>query len=260
MAKCIACDKGYSRLADLKRLHYKEHPDHAPDDWPMCEYCGEKHDNLGKHWAWNKEHIPTLTEEQHQIITGVLMGDGWIANNKYSSSKNCSLQIESITKKYLEYLNDKFGNLMTGVKIRSTAEESAKKTNKSGLTNSAKKENYSDIYVTRTRCVPEINQYREWYDSGKKVWPKDIELTPTVLKHLYCCDGSKHISDTRRPCAQISACNEYGNEEKLKRMFSDSGFSPRIHSTCRDFGVDESEELWKYMGDPLPGFEYKWPQ
>jgi len=65
--------------------------------------------------------------------------------------------------------------------------------------------------------------------------------------------------------------NEIENTEKVGQMFENVGLpSPSNYNiserkdgseTCNaQFTVDQSKELWEYMGEPLPDFEYKWPR
>jgi len=147
-----------------------------------CPECGEKYKQLGQHWTGSCS-APQLTKQQYDIVVGLLMGDGNLRRN----GKNPHIKIVMISPNYLEYLDEMFGCLGTGIRLTQTAAESAKRNRDSGFSPNAKEENYSDLYQWRTRSLPELHDFN-WYKTGKKVWPEDIELTPTVLKHLYCGD------------------------------------------------------------------------
>jgi len=228
-----------------------------------CPECGDKYKRIGMHWNGSPSHRPKLTQKQIEITTGVLMGDGWINKN----GKNKRLMVEMISPNYLEYLDNVFGCLSTGVSLEQTAAESVKMNKKNGFRPNAKEENYSDIFIWRTRSHPKFNQFREWYESGKKVWPEDIELTPTVLKHWYVGDGC-YEKDGRRISIGIS--NEIENTEKISKYFTDLGLPEPSNYDIREnnysgygivyWTVEDSPKLWDYMGEPLPDFEYKWPE
>jgi len=115
--------------------------------------------------------------------------------------------------------------------------------------------------------------FYEWYESGSKVWPADIELTPTVLKHWYCGDGS--LRNGKSPT--IVTVNEFGSEEKIASMLSRRGLPvPNWRKRGQEYTYNGktsdrtalfaywpasvSDGFWEYIGDPLPGFEYKWPE
>jgi hypothetical protein len=234
-----------------------------------CNQCGNEYQQIGTHWVQSTScSHKEFTDYQREIITGLLMSDGCIGMN--NSSKNPQLQVEMISKNYLQYVADEFGILGNDVKIIMKAAESAESTRKSGFSPNAKKENYSDLYRWRSISHPKLHEFKHWYSSGEKVWPEHIKLTPTVLKHWYCGDGYWDKSGTRNRI-QIAMGNEVDETEKVSQMFENVGLpSPSNYtiserkdgskSCSAQFTVDQSKELWEYMGEPLPDFEYKWPQ
>lgn len=65
--------------------------------------------------------------------------------------------------------------------------------------------------------------------------------------------------------------NEFEHTDKIDVIFGNVGLpSPNNYvmyerkdgsiDCTAHFTVDQSEELWDYMGEPVPGFEYKWPE
>jgi len=60
--------------------------------------------------------------------------------------------------------------------------------------------------------------------------------------------------------------NEVNNTDKVNQLFENAGLlSPSNYDISEnnciaEFTVDQSKELWQYMGEPLPDFEYKWPE
>lgn len=229
----------------------------------VCKQCGEKFERIGTHWSTGSCHYPSFTDHQKEVITGVLMGDGSISR----SSKNPSLSVGMISENYLKHLDYEFGVFGCGVELMHTAEEGAKKNRESGFRENAKACNYSDVYLFRTRNHPELDEFAQWYSSGEKVWPEDIELTPTVLKHWYCGDG--HWDNRRsQNHIEISMDNEVENTDKVEKMFTNVGLPKPTWSICDSeygkrciarFTIDQSHNLWEYMGKPLPDFKYKWP-
>jgi len=227
-----------------------------------CPECGDEYKGLGTHWRYNESHRPTLTETQKEIAVGLLMGDGTINRGR--------IECQMITEPYLTYLDEQFGCLGTGVRFYQTAAENARQNRKSGFSPDATAENYSDVYRWWSRCHPYFEDLRGWYSSGEKVWPEDITLTPTVLKHWYCGDGSWQNNAASNHIT-IGMANEIENTEKVDRYFERAGIpSPSNYSIyerkngskrCEArWTVDGSKKLWEYMGKPLPGFKYKWPE
>lgn len=234
-----------------------------------CKECGDSFSRIGSHWYYNPDHRPPLTDEQKEIISGVLMGDGWIHTQDYTPS----LQIKSVTPEYLSWLDSKFGTLGTSVRLSITAKENAQKSRDSDFSPNANREDYSDVYKWNTRCHPELEEFESWYDSGEKVWPKDLELTPMVLKNLYVCDGTFDNNGTSFRIL-ISCSNEKNNKEKVDSIFSNAGFEignwkvgdsyvdkyPNKKNVKIEFTANTTSEMFEYMGKPIPGFEYKWPE
>lgn len=230
----------------------------------ICPECDNEYTNLGMHWSHNPSHRISFTDNQKEIIKGLLMGDGHLNRG----GKNPYINVNTIAKDYLEYLDGIFGVFSTGVRLFRTAEENAEVVEDYDLIEGDTVDGYNDIYWLKTRSHPELKEYTSWYTDEGKLFPDDVELTPTSLKHWYCGDGN---IDTypNKPLFQISSSNESENDEKLLNIFNNSGLpEPNLVKQTRDgvtttsirFTSDESQKLWEYMGEPLPDFEYKWPE
>jgi len=233
-----------------------------------CQQCGKEFEGIGVHWETNSkcEH-KSLTEHQREIVVGLLMGDGSLN----TQNKNPRLQVQMTSPNYLEYVANKFGVLGGDILICRTAEENARHKRESGFRPNADPKDYSDVYQWSSMCHPELKEFENWYSSGKKVWPPDIELTPTVLKHWYIGDGSWN-NTKRNNNIRIGMSNEVENTDKVDRMFENSGLpSPSSYRIWEEdkgngpscealFTIEQSIELWNYMGKPLPDFHYKWPE
>jgi len=233
----------------------------------ICQQCGNGYQRIGGHWSHPNSSCshPNFTDHQKEIITGLLMGDGTIG----TANKNPHIRAKMISPNYLEYIADEFGVLGSEVSLYMTAAESAKHNSDNGCSPNAKAENYSDVYGWCSMSHPELQEFADWYSSGKKVWPADIQLTSTVLKHWYCGDGSWNNGGSHNRIT-IAMANEVNNTEKVDQMFRNVGLpAPSNYAiseredgskTCiAQFTVEQSQELWEYMGEPLPDFEYKWP-
>jgi hypothetical protein len=230
-----------------------------------CPECGNEYKSLGIQWSKGSCSAPELTEQQKEIVVGLLMGDGSLGR----SNKNPRIRVKMISPNYLEYLDETFGCLGTDVTLKQTAAESAKQNRDSGFRPNAKEENYSDVYQWRTRSLPELHDFN-WYKTGKKVWPEWVPMTRTVLKHWYCGDGCFDNS-SRQHSIVIGMSNEVENTDKVDKYFKRMGLpTPSNYSISKrkdgsknciaKFTQPASKKLWEYMGEPLPDFEYKWPE
>ena len=183
----------------------------------------------------------SVSDYQHELLTGILMSDGYCGK----SAATPYIEVSMVNREFVEWFDEQLGELSTGVRV--------KETDKSRQT----------IYRVSTRCVSELERYYDWYSSGEKIWPEQIELTPDVLKMLFVGDGTvghRKGQRNRKPHIKICLMNEMENKKKIEEMFERVGFSVGWNGPSVTFSIDESERLWNYMGSPPPGFDYKWPE
>lgn len=258
MNVCPECNDEYSSLTTHLNDSF---PEHLPNDWPTCHDCGKWYKKLGTHWSQSTCSYPEVSKRCLDILTGVVMGDGWVDRDK----NHCRVCVSVTRKEYLDFLDKELGVLSCGVSLSKTSKESA---NLSGGSES----HHKDIYRLTSICHPQFDKFGKWYSSGKKVWPKNIKLTPETLKNWYCCDGH-YKNSSNDNYITISMSSEKKNRKKVKKYFSQSNIpepkfnigkntinGKEIDKCIARWTVDESKELWEYMGEPLPGFEYKWPE
>ena len=231
-----------------------------------CHKCGEEYTRVATHWTRSSCPRPAVSDSQHEAIKGLVLGDGCVALQE--ESRHPYLIVACIEEDYLNYLSKNLFPLFShDVTLSKTAEENAQIHRETGFRPNADAETYSDVYRWRTMAHPELHQYRDWYSSGSKVFPKDIKLTPTTLKHWYCGDG--HF-DAKSNYASITMSNERENYNKITKIFKWAGFEDftwfrteqsgeQKDKACIKFNREGTRWLFRYIGDPLPGFEHKWP-
>jgi len=127
-----------------------------------------------------------------------------------------------------------------------------------GITKRERSKN-RDAYAISTIPHPQLERLASWYSSGEKKFPSDMELTPKIVKHWYCCDGGLNWPGNSDSGA--SACFYSVNEDgaDLVNLFEDAGFTVNNHADHRIyFPREETQRLLGWMGRPPDGFEYKW--
>lgn len=222
----------------------------------LCPTCDNEFVRIAQHWNHGDNCNPTpMSEYQMELLTGILMGDGSMVDE----DKNSRLQVSMITKPFLEWLDRELGIYSTGVRQKITAAESAEQNRNSGFSPNAKAENYHDVYKLTTRTLSQLNELAGWYKTGNKVFPSALTLTPTILKMWYVCDGTLEQREDCKNIIKIGCKHEIEHEQYFKRLFEDIGFDCRFHySQYIAFSNADTKDLLKYMGNPPPGFEYKW--
>lgn len=233
-------------------------------DCPFPE-CDGVFEHLGTHWRYNSEHRPEITDRQHEILTGLLMGDGCVEVNeeKWNPQFCCNMT----TRPFLEWLKGELAPLSKDVKFKASAEMLAAESKKRGCV--VNEDKYRDQYRLRTFVHPGFEEYRNWSSEGEKKYPEDLKLTPLILKVWFCGDGTSYDNKTKPPSIELSCANEYNRAEFVKSLFGFLDVDPTIRKNIKnDGGLDmklyfdskDSEILYDYMEDPLPGFKYKWPE
>lgn len=229
-----------------------------------CPECGNEYQRLGSHWHKGNCPRPKFNQNQMNLLTGLMLGDGWLRGR---NAENSFLVANSTNKPFLDWLKNKLGVLTTNVSLQNTSEEqyqNALQNQKDGVKGfeTVNKENYNDLYVLRTRSHPQLNSFRKWYKDGRITFPENIELNPTSAKIWYVSDGWLAVKPYDRYRVMIKATNQSDRPDFLKSLFEGVGFENvgfSRHSI--QLGVESSKEFFRWIGtEPIPSFEYKWPQ
>jgi transcriptional regulator with XRE-family HTH domain len=189
---------------------------------------------------------PPISHAQSELLTGALMGDASVSETE----GNPKFVLHNTNRKYLNWFYDQTSNILNEPHLVRTAKEQAERMNGSV-------ENYNDYYAI-CGSHPDFNVFREWYSSGQKRFPSDLELTRHILKMWYVCDGTLSSADNGRPHVEIAVSNEMDREDYLISLFDNLEFTPSLSYWTLYFGVDDSEKFLDWLSDPIPGFEYKW--
>lgn len=226
----------------------------------VCPTCSTEYKRIGSHWAQANCPYPQPTDEQMQILKGILLGDGSIPRTE----GNPRFVVGMANSEYLEFIDSKFPVLGTGVNLMRDASQSAEYSREYDIVPGASSDDYEDIYRWEFRRTPHIKNLDDWYETGKKIFPEDLDMTPIILKHWFVCDGwtSKRWEN---PTVGIAAANEIKSVDKLVSYFdqSDCPSPSHVHEGAGKmelrWGAAETKEFFEYIGSPVPGFEYKWP-
>lgn len=221
-----------------------------------CPSCQQEFSRLGLHWGRSDCPYPFPSPVEDMIFTGLLMGDASLATH---DSPNPYLRWNNTNFQFMNHVHNKLSPLTTGVTVHRTAEESASynqlRTDRDWPVNP---DLYNTIYLTRTRRIPYFNKYKQWYTKTGKRFPTDLKLTPTIAKYWYVCDGTVNWMRKYSSKIQFTSRNEQDREQYIVDLFSKVGFRPKRNRHMYYFSTEESVDVLRWMGDPLPGFEYKW--
>lgn len=218
-----------------------------------CPACGVTYSQVGQHWRLSSCPYPDLSDHQLDVAVGLLLGDGCL-NNRTGRPR---LRTNMITESYLHFLDDIFGVYGTGVHLVNTASEQAAQV--AQYNGNGDPEDYHNVYRWATRKTTRLEPLTQWYTDKGKRFPADLELNPTRLKHWFVGDGC-YVNNGNKNYVLISTKNEQDRRGVVETIIETSGFEV---GWWEDSGfcisTDDTERFFNYIGDPLPGFEHKWP-
>lgn len=194
----------------------------------------------------SKTNHCNLTKEAKQWIDGELLGDGCL----YPSSNYCvGFCSSSKYKEYAQYVSDtlnSFGIKQCGKIIEQYYKEM---------------DCYDYKYTSLT--YPELMPIRKrWYPNGKKIIPKDLKLTPLVLRQELIGDGCLHIQTVARPYITLSTCGfPIKDVDWLVKELNKSGFKATRRPSDNTIHISSysTKEFLNYIGKcPVQCYDYKW--
>lgn len=217
-----------------------------------CPTCGGYFKSVSCHWSRSQKcDYPPLSDKQIEIIEGCILGDGGLSRQE---SRTCYLLVGNQKIDFLKWIYDQLGWLSSSISLHSKegSEFISPATGKEYTSN-------NDLYQLRTIAHPQLSKWEEWYDSDKR--GKEIKLpflfTPTTIKLWYAGDGSRNLHGGGD---YIKIFMSLSNEvlERIADVFRDWGFPCKTGSNRIRFQKKSSKKLLDWMGDPIPGYEYKW--
>lgn len=154
--------------------------------WEYRDICSTPHGNVAQRQEAPvletvqcefKSHrcyqIKMLTDRQHEILTGLMLGDGHLHKTKKIAEHNASLVVErsSIDKDFLFDNYSDFKELCLSSPLSYSRVQVVN--------------NVEGVYhYTRffTRSLPVISRYYDvWYPGGEKIVPTSLKLTPLTI-------------------------------------------------------------------------------
>jgi len=222
-----------------------------------CPSCGETFQQIGLHWAQSSQcSYPELTERQREYAKGLLMGDAWI--DRGIDGRNATLRVSNTNTQFLEWLNDIFGPLSCGVRLKETGEKAARNAEHTGFDTSDGDWEFQDVYNLVLRANPKFSEMRSrWYTDDGIQYPRDLQLTQPAALMWYCSDGWVQWTREKYAYASIGTHNEAENADFLVSLFEDHSVQPTFSGKVLRFG-SQTRAFLEWLDGPVPGFEYKW--
>lgn len=183
-----------------------------------------------------------LTKEMIQWIEGELLGDG---NLTSTSSLSATFRY---TSKYWEYINYVANTL-----------------HKYGIGNGKIRKEKRDVFHYYSKRYIELKPlYDKWYPNRKKIVPKDLELTPLILRQWYIGDGClvKPSKGHGKPYVLLCTDGFWVNDvEWLIEKLCKLGFKSTRRSSDNRIYISTylTPDFLDYIGKcPVKCYRYKW--
>lgn len=194
-----------------------------------------------------QNHID-INSELYELITGEMLGDGCLK----SIGKSAYFSYGTSNEVYRDFLMNRLNDL--GLELGGTWD----------YPNSISDAYHLYGFYTKS-YVELLDVYKQWYtDKPKKKILADVKLTPNIVKHWYVGDGTldhDQVKDKYR--IYIFTCIFSPEENQiLADKLSLLGMPTRVGHVrqypCLRVSSMATMEFLAYIGDPVPGYEYKW--
>ncbi|MFA5238294.1 MAG: hypothetical protein WC476_01125 [Phycisphaerae bacterium] len=200
-------------------------------------------ESKGRSYALHKSrgNFKEFSKEELAALDGHLLGDGCLArSNGFSSKFSSSL-------KYQEHCQ----YMMDGVGFE-------------GRFNYDKKQSLH--IITSLAYANLLPQRERWYPEGNKIVPKDIKLTPDLVRRWFIDDGCHSIRKRASNSLMFCTCNfTIEDVNFLSEMLKELGFkaNTRIETgyPVIRFSTKSISDFFDYIGPPpIECYSYKWPK
>lgn len=224
----------------------------------VCHGCGGEYKRIAQHWAMSDCSYPEITDEQWDILTGFMLGDGSLG----TVGKHPHISIKSTCFSMVSEVSLVLPNITNNILLSRTSMEVAKRdTDREFQSGIVDPEDRLDIYEINTKCHPDLIEFRTWYSSGEISFPRDLSVGKIALKYWFASDGALCF-DNRCDSSycQITSVNEANRPEAIVNVIEEHGFDVNHVEGHFQFRIPAAQtpEFLEYIGPPPSGLEYKW--
>lgn len=185
-----------------------------------------------------------FNQTQSAILDGLLMGDASIP----AGQNLLHFSQRSDRREYVEYIATQLGLPSDRVRDRVRKPD----------TRTGRQYACSELRTLSASCFAELRA--KWYPNGRKVVPRDLQLSREFVLHWFLCDGS--CSRTRNG-AQLMLCTDAFSIEDVefsRHLLEAEGIESRVCGGNR-LRVRQNSigRFYEYLGDcPVSCLAYKW--
>lgn len=185
-----------------------------------------------------------LSTKAIEWINGELLGDGNLESNCIYSAK---FQYSSKHPEYINYVSNTLNSF--GIK-------------QSGKIQKICHKEGNISYHYKSRSYPELlSLYNKWYPENKKTVPRDIILTPLMIRQWLIGDGCMKYSKCGSPYIELYTCGfSISDVKNLVKKLTDLGFKVMRWAYHNSIGIStySTKDFLNYIGTcPVKCYQYK---
>jgi len=222
-------------------------------DRERCPCCGNWYQRIGSHWSRSSCEYPPISNYKMELLKGMMLGDGSV---NFGSRHSCfGIGMTNVT--FLKWLQTELGWLSGTLSMQRTATEQAQSV-RDGFGCDTDESNCLDCYQFFTKSHPQFEKFGQWYDTDEIVFPENLSVSPTVLKIWYVSDGTFDWGTEHTTQVQFDSTNESERPDAIIGALEEHGFTVGQSGSTFRVSTSDTEDFFELIGDPVPGFEYKW--
>lgn len=206
-----------------------------------CPTCERTFVAIGRHWSTGDCDFPPISDAQQELIAGLLLGDGFIRQpgERERDQEFPGFELELVNGEYVEWVAERLTPFVSNIDHpRSTT---------------------ADHETTRLYTVghPDLQRAAFWVEMDRPIQlAYRHDITPAILNAMYATRGSLNWVEgganvrftPRREAAHI-----------VERFCREQGWTFSVVREADHYlGRAHTEAFFEYIGDPPPGFDWKW--
>lgn len=191
-----------------------------------------------------KRNFLTLSPELLDLLEGELLGDGCVSMN---GNRSACYHHSSKYEEYLVWLSAQFANL--GLEQAGKIYSCVAK--------------WGTVFHYASKSYPELASIRQrWYPEGKKIIPRDLELTPLRVRQWFLGDSHLAHPSGRRPHIEFTTNGfDVDSVEYLVEELRGQGFKATRRPANNTIGLSvySVKDFLSWIGPcPISCYQYKW--
>ena len=186
-----------------------------------------------------------LSQEAINFINSELLGDGSLSSHSVYSA---DFRYTSKHREYIQYILDTLKSF--GIKITGKIYKQYHK-----------KRNYFSYHYASLSYVELLPIRKCWYPNGKKIIPKNLKLTPLILRQFYIGEGNLEHPQNGRPRIRLATCGfSILDTERLVKQLNNLGFKAtrQLSRNIINISTYSTKDFLNYIGKcPVDCYQYK---